>query len=91
VPPASLKVDLEAQTPVAKATSMPAVVTSGRAAGSRRGGAGTETAGWWTARATTGDVKPGFTKEEILRKPEADPRAEGGMFDRVERLLEALS
>jgi transcription-repair coupling factor (superfamily II helicase) len=91
VPPASLKVDLEAKTQVAKASSMPAVVTTGRAAGSRRGGAGTETAGWWTARATTGDVKPGFTKEEILRKPEADPRAEGGMFDRVEGLLKALS
>jgi hypothetical protein len=91
VPPASLKVDLEAKTQVAKATSMPAVVTTGRTTGSRRGGVGTETAGWWTARATTGEVKPGFTKEEILRKPEADPRADGGMFDRLEGLLEALS
>jgi hypothetical protein len=35
-------------------------------------------------------VKPGFTKEEILRKPEADPRAKGGMFDRLSSLLHAL-
>jgi hypothetical protein len=48
-------------------------------------------ASWWTARATAGEVKPGFTKEEILRKPEADPRAAGGMFSRLEGLLRALS
>jgi transcription-repair coupling factor (superfamily II helicase) len=45
---------------------------------------------WWTARATAGEVKPGFSKEEILRKPEANPRAEGGMFARLEGLLRAL-
>jgi hypothetical protein len=36
-------------------------------------------------------VKAGFTKEEILKKPEADPRAEGGMFSRLETLLRALA
>jgi hypothetical protein len=45
---------------------------------------------WWTARATAGEVTAGFTKEEILRRPEADPRAEGGMFARVDGLLRAL-
>jgi hypothetical protein len=45
---------------------------------------------WWTARATGGEVRPGFTKEEILRKPEGDPRAEGGMFARLEGLLKAI-
>jgi transcription-repair coupling factor (superfamily II helicase) len=45
---------------------------------------------WWTARATTGEVKAGFTKDEILRKPESDPKAEGGMFDRLEGFLDAL-
>ena len=45
---------------------------------------------WWTARAKEGAVTPGFSKAEILRKPEADPRAEGGMFDRLEGLLQAL-
>ena len=47
--------------------------------------------GHTTARATTGEVKPGFTKEEILRKPKQDPRAEGGMFSRLEELLAALA
>jgi transcription-repair coupling factor (superfamily II helicase) len=47
--------------------------------------------GWWTARATAGEVKPGFTKEEILKKPEADPRAKGGMFERLGSLLKALA
>jgi hypothetical protein len=43
------------------------------------------------SRATAGVVTSGFTKEEILRKPKQDPRAEGGMFDRLEELLGALS
>ena len=47
-------------------------------------------ASWWTARATAGEVTAGFTKEEILRKPEANPRAEGGMFARLEELLTGL-
>ena len=48
-------------------------------------------ASWWTARATSGEVKPGFTKEEILRRPKQNPRAEGGMFSRLEELLAALA
>jgi hypothetical protein len=36
-------------------------------------------------------VKPGFTKEEILRKPESDPRAKDGVFERVGALLAALA
>jgi hypothetical protein len=35
-------------------------------------------------------VTPGFTKEEILKPPKEDPRAEGGLFDRVCSLLEDL-
>ena len=45
---------------------------------------------WWTARAKTGDVKPGFSKEEILRSPKDDPRAPGGVFERVGALLSEL-
>jgi transcription-repair coupling factor (superfamily II helicase) len=70
VPPASLKLDLEADSRPAKPRPAPS---------------------WWTARATAGVVAAGFTKEEILRKPEADPRAEGGMFPRLEELLGRLS
>ena len=45
---------------------------------------------WWTARATAGAVTPGFTKAEILKPPKENPLAEGGLFDRVGSLLEAL-
>ena len=45
---------------------------------------------WWTARAKTGEVTAGFSKEQILRRPEANPRAQGGMFPRLEELLRAL-
>jgi len=36
-------------------------------------------------------VKPGFTKEEILKKPEADPRAKDGMFEKLGSLLRELA
>jgi transcription-repair coupling factor (superfamily II helicase) len=81
VPPVSMKLDLEAplEPPKKKAAT---------GAAFKRPDAGTS---WWTARATAGEVRPGFTKEEILRKPEADPRAEGGMFSRLEGLLGSLT
>jgi transcription-repair coupling factor (superfamily II helicase) len=46
---------------------------------------------WWTARARETEVKAGFTKEEML-KPTAkdDPRAAGGVFERVGGLLSEL-
>jgi transcription-repair coupling factor (superfamily II helicase) len=73
VPPASLKIDLDApMTPTRP----------------RRPDA---SASWWTARATAGEVKPGFSKEAVLRRPDENPRAEGGMFPRLERLLRALT
>ena len=45
---------------------------------------------WWTARARSGEVAPGFTKEEILRPAKDDPRAEGGAIEGVGRLLSEL-
>ena len=84
VPPASLRVDLEAsQSPVGRAST---ARQAGHKGSPHRG---RETS-WWTARATAGVVTAGFTKAEILRKPEQDPRADGGMFDRLEELLGAL-
>jgi hypothetical protein len=35
-------------------------------------------------------VTSGFTKEAVLKQPERDPRAEGGLFERLETLLRAL-
>ncbi len=80
VPPVSLKLDLEAvPDPPARA---------------RRSGAGGDRthagSSWWTTRATAGHVSPGFSKAEILRRPQEDPRAEGGMFERLGGLLGAL-
>ena len=42
---------------------------------------------WWTARATEQEVRPGFTKAEILKPKTDDPRAPGGVFERVGGLL----
>jgi transcription-repair coupling factor (superfamily II helicase) len=46
---------------------------------------------WWTARATAGDVRPGFTKADLQRAEPEDPRAEGGLLDRVLGVLIAAS
>jgi hypothetical protein len=88
VPPVSLKVDLEAGKANPKSqipSPQPQVV--GRVLKARQ----SKETSWWTARATAGEVRSGFTKEEILRKPRQDPRAEGGMFSRLEELLGALT
>jgi transcription-repair coupling factor (superfamily II helicase) len=45
---------------------------------------------WWTARARAGEVKAGFTKEEILKPAKDNPRAPGGVFERVGGLLSDL-
>jgi transcription-repair coupling factor (superfamily II helicase) len=84
VPPVSVKLDLEA--PLAPTGHAPGPKPSQR----RETGRGDSQPSWWTTRATVGEVKPGFTKAEVLRKPEIDPRAEGGVFSRLMSLLEAI-
>jgi hypothetical protein len=96
VPPASLKLDLDAKAtgPKPAAATNPAPGPwADRLAPKRRVGPSASSerqTSWWTARATAGTVEAGFTKEEILKKPEGDPRAEGGLFGRLETLLRAL-
>ena len=87
VPPVSIKLDLEA--PLAPKPVAAAKAPSGK--GGQGRGKTEPQVSWWTTRATAGEVKPGFTKDEVLRKPDIDPRAEGGMFSRLMGLLEALS
>jgi transcription-repair coupling factor (superfamily II helicase) len=92
VPPVSLKLDLDAPAPgrgtqpAAAASVKPKAHSTRPAPRSRRA----DQPSWWTARATAGAVTGGFTKEEILRRPEADPRAAGGLFPRLEELLRVL-
>jgi transcription-repair coupling factor (superfamily II helicase) len=45
---------------------------------------------WWVARARETEVKPGFTKAEMTRPKAEDPRAPGGVFERVGGLLSDL-
>ncbi len=104
VPPATLKLDLEIPQDGAKLSSSgrgPASRQAGPEAGdSARTQVGSGARGrprgrdakpsWWTARATAGAVTAGFSRKEILRAPETDPRAQGGMFARLEELLRAL-
>jgi transcription-repair coupling factor (superfamily II helicase) len=104
VPPASLKFDLDAAPGGLKGPPLRTTGSSGRTSagsygsptgsyGGRRGGPSglsERQTSWWTARATAGIVEAGFTKAEILKKPEGNPRAEGGVFARLESLLRAL-
>jgi transcription-repair coupling factor (superfamily II helicase) len=78
VPPVTLKLDLEAAA--APAASTP-----------RKRGSPDHGTSWWTARATAGQVEAGFSKEEILRRPEQNPRGETGVFGRLEELFNILS
>jgi transcription-repair coupling factor (superfamily II helicase) len=45
---------------------------------------------WWTARATEDEVRPGFSKEAILRPEKEDPRGPAGVLTRVRGVLGAL-
>jgi hypothetical protein len=85
VPPSSLKLDLDAAE---SSKPQPPARSARRPIGARPSTDGAP--GWWTVRATAGEVRPGFTKEAILRKPEGDPREKGGVFDRLGSLLDAL-
>jgi len=49
------------------------------------------TASWWTTRAKSGEVTPGFSREVILAPGAIDPRAPGGLFERLGDVLTELS
>jgi transcription-repair coupling factor (superfamily II helicase) len=85
VPPAALRLSLDKpQTDRDRAKGGGMKADGGR---TRR----TASPSWWTARARTGEVKPGFSKEEILRPAKEDPREPGGVFERVGELLSELT
>jgi transcription-repair coupling factor (superfamily II helicase) len=91
-PPATIKMDLKARA------DRPIAPKAAASAGRLPGAIGTKArarqssgASWWTARATAGEVKAGFSKEEILKPPKEDPTAPGGVFTRVRDLLAELT
>jgi hypothetical protein len=85
-PPASLKLNMEKVGPPERVNLQPS------AASPRKGRGRSQTApSWWTARARESEVKPGFTKEELTKPAvKADPRAAGGVFERIGGLLSEL-
>ncbi len=82
LPPNTIKLDLKPSA-AAKAPALP-VNPKGPIRKAKRPPA------WWAARATTGEVKPGFTKAEILKAAPEDPRAPDGVLAKVTELLEEL-
>jgi transcription-repair coupling factor (superfamily II helicase) len=97
IPPATLKLDLKKPTAAAdgrKPGLQPPPSRPGPAAqpvGRRKGGDPVAGGSWWAARAQAGEVKPGFTKDEIMRPARENPRADDGVFVRVGGLLRELS
>jgi len=96
-PPSTLKLDLRqpqgpALAPEAPVSKVPPGQGKSPASGFgiRRTPRERREPAWWTARATAGEVTPGFSKAEILRPKAEDPRASGGILERVEDLLEDL-
>jgi hypothetical protein len=83
-PPSSLKLDLAWTA----AKARPRVPPRSLGAGASRGQPPLPS--WWTARATAGEVTPGFSKEAILRPEKEDPRGPSGVLTRVGGVLGAL-
>ncbi|HYM23007.1 MAG TPA: DEAD/DEAH box helicase, partial [Vicinamibacterales bacterium] len=93
VPPAALRLQLDAEKS-AKASAEPSGARSHQPSAVSHGRRGSRShapaPSWWTTRARETEVRPGFTKAEILKPAAEDPRAPGGVFERVGALLSDL-
>jgi transcription-repair coupling factor (superfamily II helicase) len=78
VPPAALRLNLDSAKPASSPTRK------------MKGGSRGVAPSWWTSRARETEIKPGFTKQEILKPAKDDPRAAGGIFERVGGILSEL-
>jgi transcription-repair coupling factor (superfamily II helicase) len=82
VPPAALKLSLDgAAAPAPSQKSQ---------TGPRKGGRSGHAPSWWTARAREAEIQPGFSKAAMTRAAKEDPRAPGGVFERVGGVLSEL-
>jgi len=97
VPPAALKFNLDRAE--GEALRAPGASTSPKASSGpkplalspkKTGKYANAAPSWWVARAKAGEVTAGFTKANILRPAKEDPRAPGGVFERVGALLSDL-
>ncbi len=91
VPPNSLKLDLKpkpAFRSAPKSRSASSVRPDSQSSADSRMAKIQRKPSWWTARATAGEVTPGFTKAEILKQAPEDPRAPDGVLVKVTDLLE---
>jgi hypothetical protein len=89
IPPAMLRLDLLAPEAPPTRAATPAPARTRGAPGRTR--PGEPAASWWTARATAGEVRPGFTKAEITRVDDEDPRGPSGVLTKVSAVLVGLS
>ncbi len=89
LPPSGLKLALDGNAkPVPPRPPVPVVKPgSGVARKQRRSDIAPS---WWTARAQEAEVRPGFTKAEIMKPRQDDPRAPGGVFERLGGLLSEM-
>jgi len=91
VPPAGLKLTLDkadGQPHSAPRRGAPAASPPGHGRRGRKTPAPPPS--WWTARARETEIKPGFNKAEMTKPTRDDPRAPGGVFERVGGLLSEL-
>jgi transcription-repair coupling factor (superfamily II helicase) len=89
LPPATLKLNLKAADK--KPEQREPAKEGGVRRPSRKGGDPVAGGSWWAARARSGEVSAGFSKDQIMGPAKEDPRAEGGTFTRVGSLLRELS
>ena len=83
LPPAILKLDLN------RPSEPPETAQRGQLRSKKR--TVQPTASWWTTRARAGEVAPGFSRAVILAPGAIDPRAPGGLFERLGDVLTELS
>jgi len=88
-PPSSLKLDLNWTAARAKVLKGPAVQRR-QAQRVVPGRLGPAAGSWWTVRATENEVRPGFSKEAILRPEKEDPRGPAGVLTRARNVLSVL-
>ena len=90
VPPGLLKVDLHAPA-TSGVTARSGRTPPSDVRGMDRHIGGPVPDSWWTTRAATGAVAPGFTRKDMLRPRRDDPRGPTGVFSRISSLLADLS